>query len=111
MNYCELMHKQTLIDMLKEQNDMLKLIHGKTDSQEQPTQASTVGAVVNQTQHSGFIKSGNKNVQFKDTPHKQGTENPNTNSRNPNAECHTKASQKQKQQTGQPIQCTLLVRT
>ena len=99
----ELTHKQTLIDMLKEQNDMLKLIHGKTDSQEQPTQASTVGAVVNQTQHSGFIKSGNKNVQFKDTPHKQGTGNPNTNSRNPNAERHPKASQKQNQQTGQQI--------
>ena len=99
----ELTHKQTLIEMLKEQNDMLKLIHGKTDSQDQPTQASTVGAVVNQTQQSGFIKSGNKNAQFKDTPHKQGTGNSNTNSCNPNAERHPKASQKQNQQTGQQI--------
>ena len=94
----ELIQKQTMIDMLKEQNDMLKLIHSKNDSQAQPTQASTVGAVGNQNPQTGIIKTGNKNVQFKDTPPKQGTGQQYT-SRKANAERHPKATTAQNNQS------------
>ena len=95
----ELTQKQTMIDMLKEQNDMLKLIHSKNDSQALPTQASTVGAVGNQ--QSGIVKTGGKNVQFKDTPQKQGTGK--SNFRNANAERHPNAASKQDKQLGQQL--------
>ena len=99
----ELTQKQSMIDMLKEQNDMLKLIHSKNDSQGQATQAATVGAVGNQNPQSGSVKTGNKNVQFKDTPPKQGTGQPYNSSRNASAERHPKATNKQNNQPGQQI--------
>ena len=48
-----LTQKQTMIDMLKQQNDMLKIIHSKNDSQGQASQAARVGAVGNQNPKSG----------------------------------------------------------
>ena len=74
-----------MIDMLKEQNDMLKLIQSKNDSQVQTTQAVTVGAEGTQNPQSGRVKTGNKNVQFKDIPLKQDTGQLYHRSRNANA--------------------------
>lgn len=82
----ELAQRQTQIDLLKEQNEFLKLIHGKNDSQEKAEEASTVGAVNSHTPQNGILKSGNKNVHFKQTSRNQGTGNSNPNSRSSSRE-------------------------
>ena len=80
----EIEQKQTIIDMLKEQNEFLKTYTGKIDSQGPSSEAATVGAVGNQNQQSGILKSGNKNVQFKEKSQKQGTGQSNKQFSNPN---------------------------
>ena len=94
----EIEQKQTLINMLKEQNDFLKLYTGKIDSQEQSSEASTVGAVGNQSQQSGILKSGNKNVQFKNRSQKQGTGQSNKQFNNPNTAFPNGGKKNMKQQ-------------
>ena len=81
----ELGQKQTQIDLLKDQIDLLKSINGKNVPQEQAEEASTMGVVHNHNQ-SGILKSGNKNVQFKNQQQKQGTGYSNPNSRSSSAE-------------------------
>ncbi len=74
-------NKQTQIELLKEQNELLKSINGKNNPRENFNIAATVGVVNSQNQ-----QSGRKNDQSKYQSAKQGTGQSNPNFNNPKSD-------------------------